>query len=146
MRKRLLIASLLLSILNANAKELTISNVKAEILVNNIKFPEIVLRQAIEETGWLKCTKCSRDKNNLFGLTKRTYVNGVKVTSFQSFKTWEESVLAYKKWQDKWYKGGDYYDFLNCIYKGRKGDCKRYATSKTYTSDLRSLRINYDLY
>lgn len=48
--------------------ELTIPNLLAEIKKNNIKFPKIVLAQAILETGWFKSSVC-RNKHNLFGLT-----------------------------------------------------------------------------
>ena len=44
--------------------ELTIANVKKVLKEEN--FPEIVLRQAITETGWFKCTNCS-SRNNIFG-------------------------------------------------------------------------------
>lgn len=32
-----------------------------------IKHKEIVYKQVIQETRWLKCTNCSLDYNNLFG-------------------------------------------------------------------------------
>lgn len=53
---------------NVALPELTIPNLYAEIKENNIKYPKIVLAQAILETGWFKSSVC-RNKNNLFGLT-----------------------------------------------------------------------------
>lgn len=47
---------------------LTIPNLLAEIKKNGIKYPKIVLAQAILETGWFKSSVC-RNKHNLFGLT-----------------------------------------------------------------------------
>lgn len=65
--------------------------------------PNIVLAQAKLETGNFKSYlfKCS---NNLFGF--RNFNGYIK------YKHWKESVKAYKDWQSRKYKGGDYYDFL----------------------------------
>ena len=48
--------------------ELTVDNVLIEICKNDIKHPIIVLKQVLLETGHLKCTNCSLDYNNLFGI------------------------------------------------------------------------------
>ena len=79
----------------------TLKEVYNEIVRQEIKEPEIVLRQVIQETGWLKCTKCSLDKNNLFGFTYRKYIDGKKHTYYQRYSNWKESIAAYKKWQDR---------------------------------------------
>jgi hypothetical protein len=101
--------------------ELTLDNVRAELEKQGIQHTEIVMRQVIVETGWLKCTHCSLVSNNLFGfMTKNGYLK---------FEHWTESVAYYKKWQDSYYKGGDYYAFLDKI---------GYARA-TYASYLRSL-------
>ena len=63
-----------------------------------IKHAEIVLKQIRLETGNLKCTGCSLDYNNLFGF----FYKG----SYLKFDSWQESVDYYKRWQDKYYKGG----------------------------------------
>ena len=54
--------------LPSDLPELTIPNLLAEIEKNGIKYPKIVLAQAILETGWFKSPVC-RNKHNLFGLT-----------------------------------------------------------------------------
>ncbi len=101
--------------------ELTLDNVKKELERYGIQHTDIVIRQVIVETGWLKCTHCSLNANNLFGfMTKKGYI---------SFEHWTESVAYYKRWQDAFYKGGDYYDFLDRI---------GYAMP-TYTTYLRNL-------
>jgi len=82
-------------------------NLLEYILERRIKYPIIVFKQAMLETGWLKCNNCSRRFNNLFGfLTKKGYL---------SFNHWKKSVDYYKWWQDKLYKGGDYYVFIKRI-------------------------------
>ncbi|HVX48539.1 MAG TPA: glucosaminidase domain-containing protein, partial [Chitinophagaceae bacterium] len=70
-----------------------------------IKNPEIVLKQAIYETGHFKSLVCLK-KNNLFGFRS--------VVIYKSFATWQESVDYYKRWQDRHYTDTteDYYHFL----------------------------------
>ena len=105
--------------------ELTVENVKAAIIEAGIQYPEIVLKQAILETGWLKCTKCSLTKNNIFGFYyKKKYI---------SFDNWLECVDYYKRWQDRHYKGGDYYQFLKDV---------GYATSPTYVQKLKQIKVH----
>jgi len=85
---------------------LSIDNVYYEIKRLNIKYPDIVLAQCILETGSLKSNVCN-SKNNLFGFqTSKGYLN---------FNNWKESVTFYKNWQNKYYKGGNYFDFLRNI-------------------------------
>ncbi|MFN5642532.1 MAG: glucosaminidase domain-containing protein [Sphingobacteriales bacterium] len=85
-----------------------------------IKHPEIVIRQALLETGNFK-SPYLMNKNNLFGFKHNTYL---------SFNSWKESVEYYKKWQDKRYKNDkeDYYTFLVRI---------KYARSTAYISKLK---------
>lgn len=106
--------------------ELTPENVYYQLEKFDIKHPEIVLRQSILETGWYKCEYCSLEHNNIFGFRyKKKYLE---------FNNWVEAVKYYKKWQDKRYKGGDYYTFLKNI---------GYATSKTYISKLKSIKVDF---
>ena len=46
----------------------TTKEVLTELEKQEVWYPEVVLAQAILETGWVGCEKCSLDKNNLFGL------------------------------------------------------------------------------
>lgn len=99
-----------------------------EIIKNDIKQPSIVFRQAMWETGWLKSYACQH-RHNLFG-----FINGKKV-----FKTWQESVIYYKNWQNKYYKNEeeDYYHFLNRI---------GYASAKGYIKALKSIKVPIYVY
>jgi hypothetical protein len=89
-----------------------------------IKHGDIVIKQVIVETGWLK-SPFLMSRNNLFGFRSKKYLR---------FKSWKSSVDFYKKWQDKHYINHkeDYYKFLIRI---------KYAGAKHYTSYLK--RINY---
>lgn len=88
--------------------ELTIPNLIAEIERNNIKYPKIVLAQAILETGWFKSSVC-RNKHNLFGLTNP------RTGNYYEFNHWTESVSAYYTKVQYRYKGGNYLLWLKKI-------------------------------
>ena len=100
----------------------TIENVYKELIAQGIDEPDIVIRQVIAETRWLKCKECSLKFNNLFGfLTKAGYMK---------FENWVESIAYYKKWQEQLYTGGDYYTFLHRI---------GYATAPNYIRLLKQI-------
>lgn len=100
--------------------ELTIPNLLTEIKKNNIKYPKIVLAQAILETGWFKSSVC-RNKHNLFGLTNP------RTGKYYEFNHWTESVKAYYTLVQHRYKGGNYLLWLDKI---------GYAEEKTYVRAL----------
>ena len=103
---------------------LTIENLKVVLEQQGVQHADVVLRQAITETGWFKCTKCSLTRNNIFGFYyKKRYLE---------FDNWVECVRYYKRWQDRHYKGGDYYAFLKKV---------GYATNPRYIQDLKSLKL-----
>jgi len=85
----------------------TVEEVKAEILKHDIRFPDIVLAQAIEETGWMECIDCSMDYNNIFGFWYKK--------KFIGFDRWQESVEYYAKWQKRHYVSGSYFKFLKSM-------------------------------
>ena len=88
--------------------ELTISNLYREIVRNGVLYPEIVLAQAILETGWFRSSLC-RDRNNLFGLTNP------RTGKYFEFGHWTESVRAYYTKVQYKYKGGNYLLWLRKI-------------------------------
>lgn len=106
--------------LRTDLPELTIPNLIAEIKRNNIKYPKIVLAQAILETGWFKSSVC-RNKHNLFGLTNP------RTGKYYEFNHWTESVKAYYTKVQYRYKGGNYLLWLDKI---------GYAEEKTYIRAL----------
>lgn len=88
--------------------ELTIPNLYVEIIQNGIRYPKIVLAQAILETGWFTSPVC-RNKHNLFGLTNP------RTGKYFEFDHWTESVLAYYTKVQYRYKGGNYLLWLRNI-------------------------------
>ncbi len=91
-----------------NLPPLTIQNLIAEIEKNGIKYPKIVLAQAILETGWFKSPVCC-NKHNLFGLTNP------RTGKYYEFNHWTESVKAYYTKVQYRYKGGNYLIWLKKI-------------------------------
>ena len=120
-----------LNVLTANItaqqhqKTPTVQEVYTYIVCAGIKFPDIVLRQAIWETGWFK-SKHMIHKNNLFGFRHSK--------KYMSFTNWNECVDYYKSWQLRQYtrEGEDYYAFLIRV---------KYAQSKKYIECLKSLNV-----
>lgn len=108
--------------------ELTLENVYREILFQGIKHPEVVMRQVIWETQWLKCRNCSLKLNNLFGFTTRR--------GLMKFDNWVACIAYYKNWQDKLMdeEVTDYYAFLKKA---------RFATAPNYNRRLKSLDIDH---
>lgn len=105
--------------------DLTVENLYAALKKHGIKFPKIVLAQAILETGNFKSRVC-REQNNLFGLRHSK--------GYYSFDHWEESVIAYRDWvQYKHRNGEGYYSFLKRI---------NYAASKSYIYKVREIAEN----
>ena len=94
-----------------------------------IQHPDIVVAQAILETGLFKSDLCLK-QHNLFGLFNS------RTMDFYSFNHWTESVKAYRDKVQYRYKTGNYYDWLENI---------GYAEDSLYVSKLKNIRINYNL-
>ena len=94
-----------------------------------IQQPDIVVAQAILETGFFKSDLCLK-RHNLFGLFNS------RTMDFYSFDHWTESVKAYRDKVQYRYKTGNYYDWLERI---------GYAEDSLYVSKLKNVRINYNL-
>jgi hypothetical protein len=103
--------------------ELTLKNVKRYIKLMKIQYFEIVTSQYILETGWGKSNIC-KTCNNLFGFRNK---NG-----YFQYKHWTESIEAYKRFQDRKYKEGCYYTFLEKV---------GYSESNKYIKTLKLIKI-----
>jgi len=106
--KKIVIIILFLTTYKANAqtgkKNSFVDSVFNYICESKILHPEIVIKQAILETGWFK-SKVMMKKNNIFAFRKKQYL---------SFNSWKDCVDYYKSWQEKHYINTkeNYYTFL----------------------------------
>lgn len=94
---------------------------KHELDSQNITFPEIVYNQARLETGNFT-SNVFKNYHNLFGFMNR---NG-----YIKYTNWRASVVDYRRWQIRYYNGGDYYQFLKNIH---------YAEDSGYVNKLKRM-------
>lgn len=86
--------------------KLSKENLYNELIAQEIDYPEIVLAQALLETGNFKSYSC-KVRNNLFRLMR-------KDGTYMEFDHWTNSVHAYKKYIQKYKEvPNDYYKYLN---------------------------------
>ena len=105
----------------AKPKVLNETNLRAELIKNNIPHANIVLAQAKLETGNFK-SNLVRTHQNIFGLKKGN--------RYRWYSHWTECVEDYKKCISNRYSGGSYYAFLNRI---------GYASHPNYTGLLKEM-------
>ena len=98
-------------------------NLMHELVAQEVAFPNVVLAQAVLETGHFKSHACTH-RNNLFGLRRRD-------GAYMTFEHWTECVAAYKKYIQKWQTPPkDYYVYLDKL---------GYAEDKSYIQKLKQL-------
>ena len=95
----------------------------------NIQHADVVVSQAILETGNVKSDLCL-DQDNLFGLYNS------RRDEFFSFDHWTKSVKAYRDKIQYRYHSGDYYEWLQDI---------GYAEDTCYVSKLKLVKEKYNL-
>ena len=80
-----------------------------EMVFQECKFPVIVCSQAILESGNFT-SRAFLECNNPFGIIMYSVADSI--WRFRDFDTWQESVIYYRDFQKRKYKGGDYFEFL----------------------------------
>ena len=100
--------SRILSYYDGTSKELTLSNLLEVMKEVGLSNRLIVLAQAVLETGNFSSKVC-KQYNNLFGLYDSRHHD------YYRFEKWEDSVVAYQKFIQYRYKGGNYFQFLKRI-------------------------------
>jgi uncharacterized FlgJ-related protein len=81
----------------------TAENLYSFIVKINIKHPDIVMAQALLETGRFKSTVFNRN-HNLFGMKQprlRTTTSKGRKGHYAEYDNWQSSVIDYKLWQDR---------------------------------------------
>lgn len=72
-------------------QDVTVDNLYAALIYYDLKHPEIIVAQAILETGNFK-SKVFKEKNNLFGLYNS------RTKNYYKFNHWTESIVGYKSY------------------------------------------------
>ena len=113
----------------------TKQEVYREILKQGIDHPKIVLAQCFYETKHLK-SNIFKNNNNAFGMKfpyqRETTATGKDSNNFSIYDSWQSSITDYKIWQDKYFIGGSYYQFII--------DCG-YCPSEDYVTTIKQIRI-----
>ena len=99
----------------------TVNRVRAELIRQNVPHSEIVLKQALLESGHFS-SKLTKTHNNIFGLRK-----GGK---YRKYNDYMACITDYKRLISSKYKGGDYYEFLRKL---------GYAEDPDYIKKLKGL-------
>jgi len=97
-----------------------------------VKEKDIVKAQIRLETGNLQSRYCL-ECNNLTGMKKPRKRETTAIgrdKSMSVYSHFSESIRDYRIWQDKFYRGGDYYEFLVK---------QKYAQDKQYIEKLKKL-------
>lgn len=127
---------------------LTVQLLYEALLFNEIQNPEIVVKQAIVETGNFK-SKIYRETNNPFGMhlaaSRKSittefvygdYYNG-QFHKMAKFNCWYDAVLDFKYWQTFWLNNilteRQYYTFLDTL---------PYAVNPNYISMIKSINLD----
>ena len=113
-----------LSLYNSNSSmPLSYSNIVKVMDEVGIRQQLYVIAQACLETGYFT-SRVFREYNNLFGLFDS------RKNDYYRFTKWEDSVVAYKRYIQYRYSGGDYLAFLRRI---------KYAGDPDYTNKVRKI-------
>ena len=86
-----------------------------ELIRQEVKCPDIVMAQILYETGHLESNRF-QVQHNLFGMKlarqRQTTAIGKDKDNFAIYRNWKQSIADYLIWQTKYYKGGNYYEFI----------------------------------
>jgi uncharacterized FlgJ-related protein len=162
--KKLILFVFLATAMFANARTPNQREVYDELLRHDIKFPDIVLAQAVLESGNF-ASKVTKQNNNLFGMkmpkVRETTAIGQRY-GYARYYSWKDSVKDYKLWQEALLKKypnmtrGQFKAYINRMYSTGKNyiskinliiqkNKNKYEEDSTYASTLRandSMRIS----
>ena len=82
-----------------NLDTLSYQNICKELVLQNVKFPKVVLAQCILESN------CKSEYNNLLGMkhTNGRYTTSIGATcTYSTYNTWQDCIKDYKIWQSNY--------------------------------------------
>jgi uncharacterized FlgJ-related protein len=126
-------------IVSESSEDLTKDKLLEYLKQCNVKFPNIVLKQALLESNGFK-SNIYKQNNNLFGMrisTSRPTTHKGSHLGFAAYNSWKESVLDYALWQASYTRTitteSQYYAFLDEIY------CTDVVNQQKYSETLKKL-------
>lgn len=117
-------------------------NIYLALLINNIKYPEVVLSQIMIETGYLNSKLCKLN-HNLLGMMvpSKRETTAINEKGFAKYLTWFDCISDYKLYQDFVFSRNNiqtktqYIAYLH----------RNYAKSPNYKKRLTQLSKEYEL-
>jgi len=106
----------------------SVLNLREYILQLNIKYPKVVLAQAIIESGHFK-SKLFKENNNLFGMRhakQRHCISEGSKNGYAIYNNWKESVIDYAFYQKTYLSKLNQDEYIAAIQK-------RHCSDKNYT-------------
>ena len=103
-----------------------------ELVIQTCQHPEIVISQAVLESANFT-SNIWKENNNPFGI--RMYSVTERKWMFRHFDTWQDAVYYYSEFQNRKYKGGDYFRFLKEL---------PYATDPNYVAKVKKIVEQWD--
>lgn len=95
-----------------------------ELHIQEVQYPDIILRQACLESSWFT-SYVWKTKHNPFGFRNKD--------GYILFNDYKSAISYMKDWQDKYYKGGEYYRFL---------EDRKYSEDSCYVETLKKMDMN----
>lgn len=124
-----------------NAKTVTLNNVIALIKKVKLEHPDIVVAQAIEESGELKAPRFIND-NNMFGMKKAgsrpTLAVSYDKHNYAQYTEWKHSVYDYSLYQAAFARGLSREGYFSKL-------SRTYAGNPEYVSNLKAIIKSHNL-
>lgn len=124
-------------VIKATEQPLNIENIREQLDRLNIKHKNIVLRQILLETNYLRSQSCLVG-HNLTGMKcayQRNKIQSGEYLNHAAYSSWEESLIDYALFQSTYCSDiktdEEYYNFLN-----------QYAEDPNYNVKLKNIKIN----
>jgi hypothetical protein len=115
--------------------EFSPSNVMIYLKFYDVKAPDTVFKQSLLETGHFT-SEIFMKNNNLFGMKsakQRPTTSMMDSQGHALYRSYLESIRDYKLYQSKYYRGGDYYIFL---------ESHGYSEDSAYTRKIKGTKFH----
>ena len=92
------------------------------------------MRQILLESAHLK-SNIAKENNNILGMKlpkQRSTLAIGESNNFAIFNSWQECIIDFRMWQERYYSNGCYYEFL---------DSYGYDEKQGYSSKLKQIKI-----